>query len=100
MSSQMFKRFISYVGKTKLTDLPKDWQKTVDEVLVAQEKAVRFNQPTSLYPHYKNSSHLTKHTCIQNPKITKAEIKYAHPTQQKQKKKERERERERERAMD
>ncbi|KAL9632644.1 MAG: hypothetical protein Q9164_005190 [Protoblastenia rupestris] len=53
MSSQMFKRFISYVGKTKLTDLPKDWQKTVDEVLVAQEKA--------------------------NPQITKAEIKGAQP---------------------
>ncbi len=42
MASQMFKRFISYVGKVKLTDLPEIWQKPVNEVLTAAENTVRF----------------------------------------------------------
>lgn len=40
--SQIFKRLISYVGKVKLEELPKEWQKPVDDVLTAAEKAVRF----------------------------------------------------------
>ena len=44
--SQVFKRFISYVGKVTLEQLPKDWQKPVDDVLTAAEKAVRFTSST------------------------------------------------------
>ncbi len=40
--SQIFKRLISYVGKVKIEQLPKEWQKPVDDVLRAAEKAVRF----------------------------------------------------------
>jgi len=42
MASQMFKRFIFYVGKVKLTDLPEIWQKPANEVLTAAENTVRF----------------------------------------------------------
>lgn len=51
--SQIFKRLISYVGKVKLEDLPKEWQKPVDAVLTTAEKA--------------------------DPRIKKAEIKGANP---------------------
>ncbi|KAL9032874.1 MAG: hypothetical protein Q9180_006255 [Flavoplaca navasiana] len=51
--SQIFKRFISYVGKVKLEQLPKTWQKPVDDVLTAAEEA--------------------------DPNIKKAEIKGANP---------------------
>ena len=40
--SHIIKRLISFVGKVKLKDLPKDWQKPVDDVLKAAETAVRF----------------------------------------------------------
>jgi hypothetical protein len=40
--SKIFKRLISYVGKVKIEQLPKEWQKPVDDVLRAAEKAVRF----------------------------------------------------------
>ena len=40
--SQIFKRFMSYVGKVKLEDVPKDWQNAVVDALTAVEAAVRF----------------------------------------------------------
>lgn len=39
--SQIFNRFITYVGKVKLEQLPEDWQKAVDSVVKAAEEAVR-----------------------------------------------------------
>ena len=39
--NQAFKRLISYVGKNELEDLPKEWQKPVDNVLSTAEKGVR-----------------------------------------------------------
>lgn len=46
--SQVFKRLLSYVGKVKLEQLPKEWQKPVDDALKAVEKAVRLT--SSLAP--------------------------------------------------
>lgn len=39
---QSMRRFISYVGKVKLNDLPEEWQIPVDSALKAIEKKVRF----------------------------------------------------------
>ena len=52
LMSQVFIRLLSYVGKVKLEQLPKEWQKPVDDVLIAAEKAVRFT--SSVLPHCKN----------------------------------------------
>lgn len=49
------KRFISYVGKVKLNDLPEEWRRPVDDALTAIEQQVRF--PTVLF--------LTTACCLQ-----------------------------------
>ena len=67
MLGRTAKRFISYVGNTKLTDLPKPWQTAVDKVCNAQEAAVRVSVPFRSFDI---------HGWLQNPVITKAEIKY------------------------
>ncbi len=51
--SQIFKRLISYVGKVKLEQLPKEWQKPVDDVLTAAEQAVSFT--SSIVPSLRES---------------------------------------------
>ena len=42
--SAIIKRFISYVGKTALKDLPAEWQKPVNDRLIAVEKEVYSTQ--------------------------------------------------------
>jgi hypothetical protein len=41
MFSNTARRLLQFVGGTKLTDLPKEWQASVERVLSEQETAVR-----------------------------------------------------------